>query len=285
MTKNGRISAIALIAGIVLCIAARTVGILSFTDMKTGFLFHESTVLYCVIFFGLCVCASVITAVTAPKAANKEISEKGMVMLGCITVLIAAFAVYDGINGLNSIKPFTAGIVVDFVMAAYIFVVGVMTVRNKEMTPLLGFLYSVIGAYYIFLSVAGISQRMGVLTYQEYLLDALTTTSGGVFLALFGKFYSGNGEKRTLFFMRLWAAITAVFSLSSSFGTILAKIFGSKEISERITASPNLAQLFFQENALSAEGNYMMSFAPWVNLLIGVFAVAAIFISYSEKKD
>lgn len=283
MTKNGRISAFALIAGIVLCVAARTIGILSFTDMKTGFLFHESTVLYCMIFFGLCACASVITAVSAPK--TNGISEKGTLILGSITVFIAAFAVYDGINGLNSIKPFMVRIIVDFVIAAFILVVGVLTLRKRKITPLIGFLYSVIGAYYIFLAVAGISQRMSVLTYHEYLLDVLTTTSGGIFLALFGKFYSGNSEKHTLFFMRFWGTAAAVFSLSSSLGTILAKIFGSEEISERITADPVVAEKFFQDNALSANGNYMMSYAPWVNLMVGIFAAAAVFMSFSKNKD
>lgn len=285
MTKNGRISVIALAAGFAACLAARTVGILFFTDMKTGFLFHESAAAYCIVFYGICVAAAVLTAVFAKDIQKSEITGAGALVLGWITVLMAGFAAWDGILGLNSDNPFWLKIISDFVGAAVIEVLGIAALVKKRIGGGIGFVYTIAGAYFILRGISCLAQRMVVLSVQEYLLETLSVTAGGVFFALFGKIYSGNGEKRSMFFMRMWGTGTAVLTLSSSFGTIFAKLFGKKEISERITADFSQAQLYFQSNALSADGNYLMTFTPYVDMLMGIFAAAAVVLSLREKKS
>ena len=286
MTKNGRVSIIALAAGFVACLAARTVGILKFTDMKTGFLVHGSEIAYCLIYFGILAVCAVLTALFAPKTepGSEKLSGKGTMTVGALMLILAAFAAFDGVMNMNTLKPFTLVIIADFAAAAYIAVVGIITLMKKKAGGGIGFMYSVVGIYFILRGIVAISQRMVILSIQEYLLEALCVTMGGIFFTLFGKVLSGNSEKRTLFFMRLWGAGTAILTLSSSFGAIFAKLFGSKEISGRITADFAEAQRFMQENAMSAGGNYMMSFMPYVNTVMGIFAAAAVIMLLGKNK-
>lgn len=286
MTKNGRISIIALAAGFVLCLTARIIGIVFFTDIKTGFLVHGSEVAYCLIFYGICAATALLTAAFASNIkADEKLSGKGTLLLGWITVLMAALAAWDGFLNMNAEKPFTPVIIGDFAAAVYIEAVGIFTLVRKRISAGVGFMYSIIGAYFVFRGIASIAQRMAIITVQEYLLEALSVTMGGVFFALFGKIYSGNGEKRSMFFMRLWGAGTAVLTLSSSFGTIFAKLFAPAEISGRITADFTAAQRFFQDNVMSADGNYMMSFVPYVNMAMGIFAAAAVILSLVKAEN
>lgn len=286
MTKNRRISVAALAVGFAACLALRIVGILSFTDIKTGFLLHENAVMYCIIFYGICAVSAVLTAVFAKNSSEKtELTGAGAIVLGCITVLMAGFAAWDGILGLNSENPFLLRVISDFVGAAVIEILGIAVLIKKKIGGGIGFVYTVVGAYFILRGISCLAQKTLVLSVQEYLLEALGTTSGGVFLALFGKIYSGNSEKRSMFFMHLWGTATAVLTLSSSFGTIFAKIFGNNEISERITADFTLAERYFQSNALSADGNYLMTFTPYVDMLMGIFTAAAVVLSLREKNS
>ncbi|MCH5204000.1 MAG: hypothetical protein J1F03_04580 [Oscillospiraceae bacterium] len=287
MTKNGRASMIAIIAGFVLCLAARTAGILFFTDMKTGFLFHGNELMYCLIFYGICAAAAVLTAVLAPKLPVESVrhSKTQTLIIGWLMVIIAALAAWDGFLNISAENASLIIIIGDFAAALYIEIVGIMTLIKKEISAGLGFMYSVVGIYFILRGVCVILQNMIILSVQEYLLEVLGVTAGGVFFAIFGKIYSGNCEKRSMFFMRFWGAGAAVLTLSSSFGTIFAKLFGSEEIAGRITADFTEAQRYFQENAMSADGAYMMSFVPYVNMIMGIFAAAAVIMSFSENND
>ncbi len=286
MTKNGRIALTALIAGIVLCLAVRTVGILSFTDMKTGFLLSESAPAYCIVFYGVCAAASVVSALFAPKLLPDDISfSKGKIhLMGWIMVFIAAFAAWDGFQSLHTEAPSILRVCSDFAAAVFIEIVALITIVKKKFTPALGLMYAIVGAYFVLCGMAYVSQRMVILSVQEYLIEVLCATIGGVFFALFGKICSGNAEKHTVFFMRLWGSGAAIMTISSSLSVIIAKIFGGEEISSRITADIPEAVRFFQENALSPDGNYMMTFVPPVLTIMGVFAAFASALTYFEKK-
>ena len=287
MTKKSTVSIIALAAGIVFCTAARAVGILFFTDMKTGFLFHESELLYCLIFYVICIASAVLTAVFAPKAESEGavVSKNKTLLLGWIMVFMAAFAAWDGVSNLSSVNDSLLILIGDFTAAVYIEIVGIVTLVKKRISAGLGFMYSVVGVYFILRAVDIILQRMVIISVQEYLLEVLGVSAGGVFLALFGKIYSNNAEKLSMFFLRFWGAGTAVITISSFLGTVFAKLFGSEEISKRITADFIEAQYYYQENVMSADGSYMMSFVPYVNVILGIFAAAAVIVSLSENKN
>ncbi|MCH5207449.1 MAG: hypothetical protein J1F04_01085 [Oscillospiraceae bacterium] len=285
MTKNGTASIIALAAGIVLCTAARVVGILFFTDMKTGFLFHESEFLYCVIFYVICAASAVLTAAFAPKypTEGSGLSKNKTLVVGWIMVFMAALAAWDGISNLSSVNYSLLIIIGDFVAAVYIEIVGIVTLVKKKISAGLGFMYSVVGVYFILRAVEILSQRMVIISVQEYLLEVLGVSAGAVCFALFGKIYSDNGEKRSVFFLRFWGSGAAVITVSTFLGAVLAKLFGPDEISKRITADFIEAQRYYQENAMSADGSYMMSFVPYVNAVMGIFAAAAVIMSLSEN--
>ena len=287
MTKNGKISIIALAVGFIACLAARTVGILSFTDMKTGFLVHGSEVAYCLIFYGVLAVCAVLTAVFAPKIApgEEKLSAKGTTIIGAIMLVVSALAILDGFMNMNTPSPFMLIVIADFAGAAYIAAVGIITLLKKKITAGIGFMYSIVGVYFIIRGISAIAQRMVINGIQEYLLEALSVTMGGIFFALFGKVLSGNSEKRSLFFMRLWGSASAILTLSSAFGAIFAKFFGSAEISGRITADFAEAQRFTQENYMSESGCYMMSIMPYVNIAMGIFAAVGVILSLKKQKN
>lgn len=293
MTKNGKISIIALAAGVFACTAARAVGIMQFTDMKTGFLAHGAEMGFCLAFYVIIVAAAVITALFAPKTTDNTQTKTGTLsanktlVIGWISVFMAALAAWDGIKNMNMQNPFWFIIVGDFAAAAYIEAVGIITLLKKKITAGIGFMYSIFGIYFVLRGISTLAQTMAVLSVQEYLTEALCATFGGVFFALFGKVISGNSEKHTLFFMRLWGAGAAVVTLSSAFGEIIAKLFGSSEISERITFDIAAAQNYMQNNVMSENGSYMMSVMPPVNIAMGIFAAVAVImtLNINTKQD
>lgn len=288
MTKNGIASTVTLIAGVVFCTAARVMGILFFTDMKTGFLFHENELMYCVIFYAILAVSALLSAFLAPKTPqpeSMELSKGKTLFLGWIMVLLAAFAAWDGIENMNAVKPLLMIIIGDFAAAVYIEILGITTLVKKKIGAGVGFMYSVVGIYFILRAIAVLSVNMVVLEIQEHLLNALGVTAGGVFFTLFGTVYSGNAQKRTIFFMRLWGAAAAVLTLSSSIGTFAAKFLGSEDISGRITADFSSVQQFYQDNVMSANGSYLMTFVPYVNTLMGIFALVAVIMSFSREND
>ena len=100
MSKNGKTALIAAGAGFVLCLAARLVTILFFTDMNTGFLNHGSEILCNLLIYGSLAAAAIAAGVLLRKEPKGvKPSEKGCLVIGFVTLLAALCAGYCVCDG------------------------------------------------------------------------------------------------------------------------------------------------------------------------------------------
>ena len=283
MSKNGKTALIAAGAGFVLCFAARLVTILFFTDMNTGFLNHGSEILCNLLIYGSLAAAAIAAGVLLRKEPKGvKPSEKGCLVIGFVTLLAALCAGYEGITETSALTPSMFLIITDFVGAVYMAVLAFAILYKKSFTPALGFCYSIIGVYCVFRGIYVFMNRMVIAAVPEYLAEVLEIIFLALFFAMFARLFSGNEEKLTKPMMVMSGVGAAILTLSSSLGTIFSKLFAPAEIAERITASTKYAEVFYQNQ--HGRNGYIMTFTPYVNMALGLLAIAAVVVTLKSGK-
>ena len=283
MSKNGKTALIAAGAGFVLCLAARLVTILFFTDMNTGFLTHGSEILCNLLNYGFLAAAAIAAGVLLRKEPKGvKPSENGCLSIGFLTLLAALCAGYEGITETSALSPSVFLIISDFVGAVYMAALAFVLLYKKEFTPALGFCYSIVGVYCIFRGISVFMNRMVIAAVPEYLAEVLEIVFLALFFAMFARLFSGNEEKLTKPMMFISGVGAAILTLSSSLGVIFSKLFAPAEIAERISASANYAEVIYQNN--HGRDGYIMTFTPFVNMALGLLAVVAIVVTLKSAK-
>lgn len=283
MSKNGKTALIAAGAGFVLCLAARLVTILFFTDMNTGFLTHGSEILCNLLNYGFLAAAAIAAGVLLRKEPKGvKPSENGCLAIGFLTLLAALCAGYEGITETSALSPSVFLIISDFVGAVYMAALAFVLLYKKEFTPALGFCYSIVGVYCIFRGISVFMNRMVIAAVPEYLAEVLEIVFLALFFSMFARLFSGNEEKLTKPMMFISGVGAAILTLSSSLGVIFSKLFAPAEIAERISASANYAEVIYQNN--HGRDGYIMTFTPFVNMALGLLAVVAIVVTLKSAK-
>jgi hypothetical protein len=153
---------------------------------------------------------------------------------------------------------------------------------QKEFPPALGFSYTVGGAYFTVRGVAVFLNRMVIASVPEYLIEALTAILAAIFFMLLAKLLSGNEAKNTVKCAVAFGITTAVITLSNALAVIVAGFAAPYEVSSRITSSSYTAELYYQANG--GKDAYMMTYSPWVNVAVGIFAAAAVIVLLMKEK-
>lgn len=282
MKKTSKLTLWIMIAGIVLCCAARVFTIFS-TDMNSGFIVHGKEILCNVLYYGALILATVGAVLTAKRGELLEYTEfanwKSNV-IGFATLILALGAAYEGILELNSFSPFFFLAVVDFIFAAAFVIIAFIILSRKEINAGIGFSYAFVGIYFTIRGVCIFNLRMAIASIPEYLLDMLGIICGAIFFVVLSKYLTGNGGtgKAVCF----WGTVGAIIGLSPFLGAVAAKIFGAAEISERITFGYSTAEIFFQTHR--GDNAYMMTGLYLMNLLFGAFAAVTVAVLMIGKK-
>ncbi len=300
MNKKMGLALPVLVALMVLCFAARLLQIVVGTDMTSGYLYSDNNFLinygYYVL-IALSCAAFIITAVLDLKrgvgtAPIQSFTDTKAAVIGFSMLLIGLCACYEGLEEINSLTPSPFAILTDFLFGAAIIATAFVTLYKKEFTPGLGFSYCVGGVFCAARGIDFFTDKMAIVTIPEYLIEALGIIFSGVFFMLLAKQLSGNEQKLTRVSMFCAGGLSAITNVSSALAVITAYICAPTEISSRITISPSAAEFYYQNNmGIDA---YLLTFTPWVNLAMGIAAVAILvslsgrgepFVFRSQKKE
>lgn len=271
-----------MLCGIVLCCVARVFAIFC-TDMNTGFIVHDKSVLCNVLYYAavvLCVIGVVLTAKRETICEYTGFVNGKSNVIGFATLILALGIAYEGVLELKSVSPSIFLVVTDFMFAAAFVILAFVILAKKMVSAGIGFSYSFAGVYFVIRGVCIFNDRMAIASIPEYLLDMLGIVLGAVFFMALSRYLTGNGGtgKAVCF----WGAATAAIGISPAIGAAAAKIFGAAELSERITFGYSTAELFFQTHA--GDNAYMMTGLYLVNTLLGVFAAVITAVMLSQKK-
>lgn len=284
MSKNGKITLIAAGAGFALCLAARIAVIIFFTDMKSGFLYNGNEILCNILLYaGLLATGIAAFILTRNEPASVNPSEKSCIIIGFVTLLAALCAGYEGIAEMSALTPSAFLIIADFAGALYMAILAFALLYKKSFSPALGFCYSIVGVYCVIRGIYSFMSRMVITAIPEYLAEVLGLVLCACFFAMFGKLFSGNGEKRTISALSLFGIGAGILTISGALGIMISKLFAPAEIAERITASSKAAELFYQNN--QGRFGYMMTFTPYVNIALGLLAVVGVVVALKSAKS
>lgn len=286
--KKIRVTLMVIAAGIVIASGLRVFAI-SRTDMKTGLLLHDTSLLCNILYYGLIALTAAGAAVVSyfdekrGGCASASIipSANTSIVIGFTMLASSLCACYDGIIEMRALTPTAFLIAVDFIFALVMCVIAFATLNMKEFKPGLGFSYVFAGIYYVCRGIYCFMSRMAIATVPEYLIDCLTVICGAVFFVMFARIFSGNGTKVTSRAFFVWGTLTAVLSLSSFWGAAVSYLSG---ISDRIVFSANESERYFQ--AMHGADAYQMAFPPLPNVMVGVFAlVAMVEVCWSKNAE
>lgn len=284
MSKKGKITLIAAGAGFALCLAARIAVIIFFTDMKSGFLYNGNEILCNILLYaGLLAAGIAAFVLTRNEPASVNPSEKSCITIGFVTLLAALCAGYEGIAEMSALTPSAFLIIADFAGALYMAILAFALLYKKSFSPALGFCYSIVGVYCVIRGIYSFMSRMVITAIPEYLAEVLGLVLCACFFAMFGKLFSGNGEKRTISALSLFGIGAGILTISGALGIMISKLFAPAEIAERITASSKASEVFYQNN--QGRFGYMMTFTPYVNIALGLLAIVGVVVALKSAKS
>ncbi len=295
MTKKRLVTPIVMIAGIVLCAAARLF-MISRTDMTLGSIDHDYEIVCNAVYYGVLVAAAVAAGIFArshassPKIKRKEnkeedapviipkliISGKNAIAVGFGLLAVSLGAGYDAVLTENKGLVFMIFKLVGVAFAALFIICAFMALYNKEIKPGLGFTCSFGGVYFVMRGVFCFMNRMVVAAVPEYLTEVLCSVIGGVFFVTLGQVFSGNEGRGTRKRLCALGVGAAALPLSALIGTAAAKLFLGSEISERIVLTSVEADRYFQ--SVSGIDGYKLAFPGFANIGLGIFAVIVVLV-------
>ena len=291
MKKNGKLTLAVLAAGIILTTIVRFLVITKHTEMTTGFLYHGDEPLWNGLYYGAVLLISIAAIFTSivgknddpePLAAS-EIGKGRTIVIGLFTMLSALLAAYEGLDEMHAFTPTKLLIAADLVFAVIMAVIAFVTLYRKSFSPVIGYLYSLIGAYCICRGIYCFMSRMAISTVPEYIIECLSVITMAIYFVLLGRFLSGNDTKRTKSAMSFWGVGAASLTFSSAIAPLAAKFIAPVEIGSRIVYTAAAAESYRQASA--GFDAYKMVIAPWVNIALGALIAASLVIAFTEPSD
>lgn len=297
MKNNSRIGLWLLIPAWALVFAARMAQICAGTDMTSGFLKDDNGFFMDFCFWGavvLTIAAAVAAAVMDRKKNSafyntpvERITDGRAAAIGFALLLPAMAALYEGyceavIPENSNISPSPFMMIVNFLFGAAMLVSAFMILYFKEFKPGLGFSVVSGAGYYTLRGIGVFLDKMAITTVPEYLINCISVILAAVFFMQLTKLLSGNEGKRTREALTVSGAAAAVTILGNSIAVIAASIAGPAEISGRIVASENEAEILYQ----LAHGReaYFMSYMPISVTAAGIFIVVTLIALYMQPK-
>lgn len=274
-----------LAAGTILAAAARVYGI-SKTDMTMGSLVHGSEFVCGLLYFGVLLAAVVFGVIEGAKSRQKcaypPTGAAGTIFVGIALMAVALCAAYDGLTEMNAFSPSGFLIFVDFIFAAVLAVIALVTLYEKKFKPGLGFVYSFGGIFCVARGICFFAERMVVTAIPEYLINCLSTIGGGVFFLVTAQLLSDNEGKFTKPLFYGIGTGTAALVGSAYLGTFAAKTFLPESISSKIVFSEIEAEYTYQW--LHGVDAYQLAFPPVTDLGIAVFAAVTMIVVYISER-
>lgn len=289
MKKNSKVTLLVMAVGFVLCTAVRLYSIAACTDMTTGFYYHDSELPCNIIYFGLIILTFAGTLIAARfdkqnafgdlKASDITGGKAAVIGFGMLLLAICAF--YEGMGEAKQLTPSPMLMTADYIFAGVFAILAFVVLYKKKFSPGLGFCCSAGGIYFIIRGIYCFNNRMVIASVPEYLLEVLCLAGGAVSFMMIARFLSGNDEKLTKNALCGWGAATAVLTLSTGLGAILADLIAPSEISSRITPSVYEAEMYRQTH-FGIDG-YMMVYLPYVDIAMGLFVAAVMIVMFFTK--
>ena len=291
MKKNGKLTLVALAAGIILSTVVRFFVITKHTEMTTGFLYHGDELLWNGLYYGVVLLmsiAAIFTVMADKKKDTETLTASGIgrgrtIMIGLITMTAAVFAAYEGMDEMRAFTPTKFLIAADFLFAVVLAVIAFVTLYHKTFKPVIGYLYSLIGAYCICRGVYCFMSRMAISTVPEYLIECLGLIGMAIYFVLLGRFLSGNDSKLTKNALGFWGVGTASLTFSSAIASFVAKLAAPEEISTRIVYNSAAAESYRQASA--GFDAYKMVITSWVDIVLGVLIVVSLVIAFTKPSE
>ncbi|MBS7369975.1 MAG: hypothetical protein KIG62_07535 [Oscillospiraceae bacterium] len=290
--KKCKTTLVVLAAGFAAALAARICQITLFTDMTTGFIFHDAGLLggFCYYLPLLLVFAAAFPAVLFDEkrggviaAQPGDIVDGKAAAIGFGMLLFGALAVYHGAVEMKAVTPSVFAMGVDFVLGGAIIIAAFATLYLKEFKPWLGFAYAAGACYFTARGVIFFIEHMAITSVPEYLIECLCDIALALFFMQLAKYLSGNAQKRTAAALCVIGVPAAVISLSSSLAVILCDFFAPETVSSRIVSTTYAAEYYYQSN--HGKSAYLMAYSPWTILAAGVLAAITLCVLCTAKKQ
>lgn len=293
--KKIKLTPIALAVGIIASTVVRLLVITGHTEISndpekhsTGFLFHGDELLWNGLYYGiilLAAIAAIIAAAVDSKGEAEELKGAGLgkgrvILIGLLMMTAAVCAAYDGRAEMSAFSPTAFLIIIDLAFAVIMAIIAFVTLSNKRFTPVIGYFYSLVGAFCIARGVYFFMSRMAIATVPEYVIQSLSLITMAVYFVLLARFLSGNSGKHTRKAMSFWGASAASLTFSSALGTIIARLTAPADIKSCIVFSENAAENYRQARA-GAEA-YTLVFTPPVELALAVIVIVTLIIAFTK---
>lgn len=292
--KKIKLTPIVLALGIIASAVVRFVVITGHTEISndplkrsTGFLFHGDELLWNGLYYGIILLAAIaaIIAAIVDSKDEDELTGAGLgkgrtILIGLLMMTAAVFAAYDGRAEMNAFSPTVFLIVIDFAFMILMAIIAFVTLANKRFTPVIGYLYSLVGAFCICRGIYCFMSRMAISTVPEYVIQSLSLVAMAVYFVMLARFLSGNTGKHTRKAMGFWGASAACLTFSSAIGAIAAKFLGADDIKPCIVFSANIAEDYRQARAGADAYNLVVT--PTVELALALIVLVTLIIAYTK---
>lgn len=293
--KKIKLTPIVLALGIIASAVVRFVVITQHTEISnnplkrsTGFLFHGDELLWNGLYYGIIIIAAIaaiIAAVVDSKGEAEELKGAGLgkgrtILIGLLMMTAAVFAAYDGRAEMNAFSPTAFLIIIDFAFAILMGIISFVTLSNKRFTPIIGYLYSLVGAFCICRGIYCFMSRMAIATVPEYVIQSLSLVTMAVYFVMLARFLSGNTGKHTRKAMGFWGVSAASLTFSSALGAILAKFLAADDIKACIVFSANDAENYRQARAGADAYNLVVT--PTAELALALIVAVTLIIAFTK---
>lgn len=296
--KKIKLTPIVLAVGIISSTVVRFLVITGHTEISndplkrsTGFLFHGDELLWNGLYYGLILLAAVAAIFIsiadvkrdAEPIAGPGIGKAKTIVVGLLTMTAAVFAAYEGMDEMRAFTPTAFLIISDFVFALVMAVIAFVTLSGKCFTPVVGYLYSLIGAYCICRGIYCFMSRMAISTVPEYVIQCLSLIGMAIYFVTLARFLSGNASKHTKKTLSFWGVGTASLTFSSALGAFIAKLAAPDDIKACIVYNSAAAENYRQARA--GADAYNLVITPWTEILLGLIIVVTLVIAFSKPSE
>lgn len=296
--KKIKLTPIVLALGIIGSAVVRFLVITEHTEISndplkrsTGFLFHGDELLWNGLYYGIIIIAAIaaiITAIIDDKNETEPITGSGIgkgrtIAVGLLIMTAAVFAAYEGMDEMQAFTPTVFMIIADFAFAVIMAITAFVTLSNKRFTPIIGYLYSLIGAFCICRGIYCFMNRMAISTVPEYVIQSLSLITMAIYFVMLARFLSGNSGKHTRKALCFWGVGTVSLTFSSAIGAILAKLAAPDDIKACIVYSSAAAESYRQARAGSDAYNLVVT--PPVELVLALVAAVTLVIAFTKPTE
>lgn len=258
---------------------------------STGFLFHGDELLWNGLYYGLILLAAIAAIITAAVDGKREtepitgagVGKGRTITIGLLMMIAAVFAAYEGMGEMNALSPTVFLIISDFAFAVIMAIISFVTLSNKRFTPVIGYLYSLVGAYCICRGVYCFMSRMAVSTVPEYVIQSLSLITMAIYFVILARFLSGNTGKHTRKALSFWGVGAASLTFSAAIGAVIAKLTAPSDIKACIVFSPDAAESYRQARAGSDAYNLVVT--PKVELALALIVLVTLIVAFTKPTE